>query len=62
MPAALGVPYCFVAEHLVQVGSYHVLADMSDEEKRRELEQHLIRVHLLGSEMQDDEDILRLGG
>ena len=58
----LKVPRYVITEHLLQVGSYHILQALEDPEKREELEKHLIDVHLLGSELQDDEDILRLGG
>ena len=58
----LKVPRYVITEHLLQVGSYHILQALEDPEKRQELEKHLIEVHLLGSELQDDEDILRLGG
>ena len=56
----LKVPRYVIVEHLLQVGSYHILQALEDPEKRQELEQHLIKVHLLGSELQDDEDILKL--
>ena len=58
----LKVPRYVITEHLLQVGSYHILEALEDPEKRQELEKHLVEVHLLGSELQDDEDILRLGG
>jgi hypothetical protein len=58
--ATYEVPYCFVAEHLLQVGSYHVLQALNDPEKRGKLQQHLVKVHLLGRELLDDEDILKL--
>ena len=58
----LEVPRYVVTEHLLQVGSYHIVQALQDPEKREELEKHLIDVHLLGSELHDDEDILRLGG
>ena len=58
----LKVPRYVITEHLLQVGSYHIVQALEDPEKRQELEKHLIDVHLLGSELQDDEDILRLGG
>ena len=58
----LKVPRYVIVEHLLQVGSYHILQALEDPEKRQELEKHLVEVHLLGSELRDDEDILRLGG
>jgi hypothetical protein len=57
----LEVPRYVITEHLLQVGTYHIYQAMQDPEKRQELEKHLIEVHLLGSELQDDEDILKLG-
>ena len=62
LAAVLKVPRYVITEHLLQVGSYHIVQALEDPEKRQELEKHLIEVHLLGNELQDDEDILRLGG
>jgi ABC-type sulfate transport system permease subunit len=56
----LKVPLYVITEHLLQVGSYHIVQALEDPEKRQELEKHLIEVHLLGSELQDDESILEL--
>jgi len=58
----LKVPRYVITGHLLQVGSYHIYQALQDPEKRQELERHLVEVHLLGSELQDGEDILRLGG
>jgi hypothetical protein len=58
----LKVPRYVITEHLLQVGSYRIVQALENPEKRQELEKHLIEVHLLSSELQDDEDILRLGG
>jgi hypothetical protein len=60
MAATLEVPYCFVAEHLLQVGSYHILQALKDPQKQQKLQEHLVKVHLLGSELLDDESILKL--
>jgi hypothetical protein len=54
------VPRYVIAEHLLQVGSYHVLLAMKDLEKRQKLVDHLVKVHLLGDKLKDDEKILRL--
>ena len=62
LAAILKVPRYVIVEHLLQVGSYHIVQALEDPEKREELEKHLVEVHLLGSELRDDEDILRLGG
>lgn len=56
----LEVPRYIITEHLLQVGVYHIYQALDDPEKRQELEKHLIEVHLLGNELQDDEDILKL--
>jgi len=56
----LKVPRYVITEQLLQVGSYHIVQALEDPGKRQELEKHLIEVHLLGSELQDDESILRL--
>jgi len=60
LAAILEVPRYVITEHLLQVGSYHIYQVLQDPEKRYELEKHLIEVHLLGSELRDDEDILKL--
>ena len=57
----LKVPRYVITEHLLQVGVYHIYQVLQDPEKRQELEKHLIEVHLLGNELSDDEDVLRLG-
>ena len=62
LAAILEVPTYVITEHMLQVGSYHIVQALENPEKREELEKHLIEVHLLGSELRDDEDILRLGG
>jgi len=56
----LKVPRYVIVEHLLQVGSYHILQALEDPEKREELEKHLVEVHLLGNELWDDESILKL--
>ena len=62
LAAILKVPCYVITEHMLQVGSYHIVQPLEDTEKRQELEKHLAEVHLLGTELRDDEDILRLGG
>lgn len=62
LAAILEVPRYVITEHLLQVGTYHILTAIRDEDKRRKLEEHLVEVHLLGSQLTDGEDILRLGG
>ena len=61
LAAILKVPRHVITEHLLQVGSYYTLTAIKDEDKRRTLEEHLVKEHLLGDELSDDEDILRLG-
>ena len=56
----LKVPRYVITEHLLQVGIYYIYQALQNPEKREELEKHLIEVHLLGSELRDDKDILRL--
>ena len=58
----LEVPRYVVTEHALQLGCYQIYAASKDPERLRELQEHLVKVHLLGSELQDDESILRLGG
>ena len=62
LAAILKVPCYVLTEHMLQVGCYYILQALNDSEKRQELKKHLIEVHLLGTELRDDEDILRLGG
>jgi len=57
----LKVPRYVIVEHLLQVGCHHIYQALQDPEKRQELEKHLIEVHLLSNELQDDEDVLNLG-
>ena len=47
LAAILKVPRYVITEHLLQVGSYHIVQALQDPEKREELEKHLIGVHLL---------------
>ncbi|MBT3363120.1 MAG: NUDIX hydrolase [Chloroflexi bacterium] len=53
--AMLEVPLYVACEHLLQVGSYHLLEDLNDLEKRERLKEHLIDGHLLGRELNEDE-------
>jgi hypothetical protein len=62
LAAILEVPRNAATEHLLQVGSYHIAQALEDPKKRKELEKHLIDVHLLHNELSDYEDILRPGG
>ena len=59
--AILEVPQYVACEHILQVGSYHLLRDLNDPKKREELKEHLVKVHLLGDELKEDKDILVLG-
>jgi uncharacterized membrane-anchored protein YjiN (DUF445 family) len=61
LAAIYKVPGYVITEHLLQVGSYHILQVSNDPQKRQKLEEHLVKVHLLGNELSDDESILRLG-
>lgn len=62
LAAILKVPRYVITEHLLQVGSYHIYQVLQDSARRQQLQEHLVKGHLLGSELSDDEDILRLGG
>ena len=55
------VPKYVITEHLLQVGSYYILLASNDPQKRQQLQEYLFKVHLLGNELSDDEEILRLG-
>ena len=60
LAAILEVPRYVITEHLLQIGRYQVLTAMSDEGKRRELKEHLVKGHLLSSELSDGENTLEL--
>jgi len=60
MATILEVPRYVIAEHLLQLGSYHLIGVIKDREKREKLVEHLVKVHLLGDELSDDEAVLRL--
>jgi hypothetical protein len=55
---ALEVPGRFLAEHALQRGCYHIMQALQSPERRQQLQAHLVKVHLLGSELCDDESIL----
>ena len=59
--AILEVPLYVACEHILQVGSHQVLKAISDPEKRQKLTEHLVKVHLLGDELKEDDAVLRLG-
>ena len=61
LAANFEVPRYVITEHVLQVGSYHILQASKDPQKRQRLEEHLVKAHLLGNEMSDDESILKLG-
>ena len=61
LAVVLEVPVYVIGEHLLQVGCYHILAVIRDEDIKRRLTEHLVKTHLLGDKPIDDEDILRLG-
>ena len=50
----LEVPLYVACEHLLQVGSFHLLEDLDDPERRESLKEHLVNVHLLGRELDED--------
>ena len=57
----LEVPRYVITEHLLQVGSYYILKAIKDEDDKERLQEHLVKTHLLGQELTDNEDILSLG-
>ncbi len=59
--ASLEVPLYVACEHILQVGSYQVLKDIKDPRERQKLTEHLVKVHLLGDELEEDDAVLRLG-
>ncbi|MFC1998135.1 hypothetical protein ACFLVR_00640 [Chloroflexota bacterium] len=52
--AMLEVPLYVACEHLLQVGSYHLLEDFNDPESRESLKEHLVNVHLLGRALDEN--------
>jgi len=58
LAAILHVPRYVITEHLLQVGSYHILSAIKDEDERRKLEEHLVKVHLLGNELKNEEALI----
>jgi hypothetical protein len=56
--AKLEVPHCFLAEHALQLGCYYIMQALQFPERRQQLHEHLVKVHLLGSEFCDHESIL----
>jgi hypothetical protein len=51
------VPKYAACEHILEVGSYHILRARNDPEERERLKTHLVEVHLLGNELKEDEDL-----
>ena len=54
----LQVPKYVACEHILQVGSYHILQAINDPDEREKLKEHLVKVHLLGDELKEDEAFL----
>ena len=57
----LEVPVYVIGEHVLQVGCYHVLTAIADKDNRQKIIEHLVKTHLLGDELNDDENILKVG-
>jgi len=53
----LEVPKYVAVEHLLQVGALQIIQDMHDQDSRQALIDHLVRVHLLGNELLEDNEI-----
>ncbi|MFC1995128.1 hypothetical protein ACFLVK_01820 [Chloroflexota bacterium] len=49
--AVLEVPQYVACEHILQVGSYHLLQELNEPERREKLKEHLVKVHLLGKNL-----------
>ena len=47
--AILEVPYYVACEHILQMGSKHVLQGINEPESREKLKEHLVKEHLLGN-------------
>ena len=61
LAAILEVPKYVVTEHALQVGCRHLVDMLQEPETRQKLHEHLVKVHLLGGEVEDDEDIIEPG-
>jgi hypothetical protein len=46
-----------ITEHLLEVGAYFVSKAIKDTENRRKLQEHLVKGHLLGKELSDDDTV-----
>jgi len=60
MAASLEVPLYCLLEHSLQLASYHIAKAMQEPAKREKLIEHIVKVHLQGNELKDNEDILNL--
>ena len=61
MASLLEVPLYCLLEHSLQLASYHIAKAMQDPTKREKLVEHLVKGHLQGKELKDDEGILNIG-
>ena len=61
LAAEFTVPRDIVGEHALETGCYYLKRAMEDEEKTKILRQHLIKVHLIDSGVDDNEWISRIG-
>ncbi|MFC1998625.1 hypothetical protein ACFLVR_03150 [Chloroflexota bacterium] len=52
--ATLELPLRVTTEHLLQTGVYHLQDILYDPQKRAKLQEHLVNVHLLGRELDED--------
>lgn len=59
--AELGVPRDIVGEHVLEIGCYYLGRILENEKLATTLRHHLTNEHLLDSEVEDSEAILRLG-
>lgn len=61
LASKFGVPRYAITEHLIQVGTYHVVRASEDLDKDNLLKAHLINSHLLGDGGSEAEELMRLG-
>lgn len=59
--STLGLPLCVIAEHLLEIGIYHMMRISQDQELKNILTRHLIDVHLLGNGKGGDDILLKFG-
>ena len=61
LSAEYSVPRYAIAEHLLETGCFYAFKILESRKKREMLREHIIDIHMLDSDYDDSEEILRLG-